>query len=136
MGLSERPARTDPATGLSRPGQVESQNPAGAYRGPGANVTAPRPATGGGGPETSMGRPGGPGFSAGGGPGVPTDLPVVTPPRGVRESGMTGPLMRSGNAPADFSVSPTASAEESRADVISGVLETVRRNGGDPFDGR
>lgn len=83
-----------------------------------------------------MGRPGGPGFSAGGGPGVPTDLAVVTPPRGVRESGMTGPLMRSGNAPSDFSVSPTASAAESRGDVISGVLETVRRNGGNPFDGR
>lgn len=137
MALSERPARTDPSTGLTRPGQREDQSPAGAYRAPSAGVSAPTPRLGQG--SRDAGRPlmaAGPGMSQGGGPMVPTDLNVVAVPRGTRETGMTGPLMRSGNSPSSFPVNPTASAEQSRDTTIGGVLETVRRNGGTPFDGR
>ena len=134
-GMSERPERLDPATGTSRMGQTQSERPAGAYQRPGnAGVSAPTPRLGAGGMMRGYGQPGGPMARQGGGPSVQATASAPALGRGSLQQGMTGPALRSGNQMSDFEPSPMASADESRADVIGGILETVRRNGGNPAD--
>ncbi len=69
-----------------------------------------------------------------GAPSVPAEYPSLASGRGGLQQGMTGPQRPSGNAMSDFEPRPMASAEQSRSEVIGGVLETVRRNGGSPAD--
>ncbi len=136
MALSERPSRPDPATGLTRPGQTENQNPATMYQPPPAEgVQLPTPRLGRGAYVTGYGREGGPMAQQYGQPNVPSQgLTAPALGRGERDTAMTGATMPSGNTLSDFDGRPGASAAENRRDVISGVLETVRRNGGRPAD--
>ncbi len=135
--MPERPARIDPSTALPRPGQQTDPSPANPYQAPRNGVSAPTPRLVSSSAATDMGRPGGPGFGPGTSPrGIPSEYPPIALGRGGADTSMTGPLMPSGNSPSDYTVRPTASAEDSREQVIGSVLEQVRRNGGRPFDGR
>src|SRR6266849_1789290 len=132
-----RPTRPDPATGLTRPGQTQSENPASAYQAPADGVQAPQPRLGGGIYVTGFGEPGGPMQSAYSAPSVPTGpLSPPTLPRGAVDTAMTGRLMPSGNSPMSIQPRGQDSAAATQQDLLGSVVDLVRRNGGNPFDPR
>ena len=135
-GMSERPARMDPSTGLTRPGQTIDQSPASGYQVPGnSSGQAPTPRLGQGAYVTGYGEPGGPMQEQYGAPSAPGGPGAVTAPTGGSlTTGHDGAPLPSGNSPGDFTPQMGDSAASAGERVRDRVRSIARGNGGRPAD--